>query len=60
MNDEKNEKKRKCSLKCCTCQNYDKSTDFCIEKEIEECSKQVSTDFSQCESYLVSERLVMF
>lgn len=58
MNDEK--KSKKCNLKCNTCQNYNKSTDFCAEKEIENCSRQVNTDFSQCESYLISDKLVMF
>lgn len=53
-------KGKKCSLKCCTCENYDKETDFCKEKEIEDVSKQVSTDFAQCDSYLVRESLVMF
>ena len=53
-------KNKKCNLKCCTCENYDKTRDFCKEKEIEDCSKQVNTDFSQCESYLVNEKLVMF
>jgi hypothetical protein len=60
MSDEKNKKKRKCSLKCNTCENYNKETDFCVEKEIENCSKQVNTDFSQCDSFLIRENLVMF
>ena len=30
------------------------------EKEIENCTKQPNTDFSQCENYLVSGKLVMF
>ncbi len=59
MNDEKTKKKRKCSLKCNTCEHYDKQTDFCTEKEIENCSK-VNTDFSQCDSFLIHESLVMF
>ena len=50
----------KCNFKCSTCENYSKETDFCKEKEIENCSKQVHTDFAQCESYLVSQKLVMF
>ena len=53
-------KNKKCNLKCCTCTNYDKTKDFCKEKEIKNVSKQVNTDFSQCESYLISEKLVMF
>ena len=53
-------KENKCSLKCNTCEHYSKKTDFCKEKGIENCSKQVNTDFSQCETYLVRENLVMF
>lgn len=51
---------KKCNLKCRTCHYYDKKNDFCKEKEIENCSKQANTDFSQCESYLIDERIVMF
>lgn len=53
-------KKKKCNIKCSTCENYNKETDFCKEKGIEKCSKQVHTDFSQCDSYLIRENLVMF
>lgn len=53
-------KVNKCNLKCRTCHYYDKKSDFCNEKEIENCSKQVNTDFSQCESYLIDEKIVMF
>lgn len=51
---------KKCSVKCNTCEYYEKETDFCKEKEIENCTKQPNTDFSQCENYLVSGKLVMF
>lgn len=53
-------KNKKCNLKCRTCEHYDKKADFCKEKEIENCSKQVNTDFSQCSDFLVKESLVMF
>ena len=53
-------KKCACAIKCTTCQFYDKHTDFCTEKKIEKCSKQVNTDFAQCGDYLVSDKLVMF
>ena len=53
-------KNNNCNFKCATCEHYDKPTDFCKEKELEQCSKQVHTDFSQCDSYLISEKLVMF
>lgn len=57
---DKEKKKKTCNLKCSTCENYCKETDFCKEKEIEEISKQVHTDFSTCDSYLIREDLVMF
>ena len=53
-------KEAKCNFKCATCEHYTKNTDFCKEKEIENCSKQAHTDFSQCDSYLISEKLIMF
>ena len=52
--------KKKHNIKCCTCENYEKETDFCKEKGIEDCSKQINTDFSQCDSFLIREDLVMF
>lgn len=53
-------KEKKCNLKCNTCEYYNKKQDFCKEKEIENCSKNVHIDFSQCDSYLVRENLIMF
>lgn len=53
-------KEKKCNFKCSTCEHYSKSKDFCKEKEIEECSKKTNTDFSQCESYLINHKLIMF
>lgn len=53
-------KKKKCNFKCSTCEHYEKSKDFCKEKAIENCSKQVNTDFSQCDSFLIRENLIMF
>lgn len=52
--------KNKGSLKCKSCEFYDKSADFCTEKEIENCSKQTNVNFSKCDDYLVRESLVMF
>lgn len=60
MNKKKSTSSKKCNIKCTTCQFYDKSSDFCFEKEIENCTKQPNTDFSQCSDYLVNETLVMF
>lgn len=59
MSECKNKKKCK-NFKCSTCHNYDKKTDYCSQKEIADCSKQVQTDFSTCEDYLIREDLVMF
>lgn len=53
-------KEKKCNFKCSTCEHYDKPTDFCVEKEIENCSKAAHTDFSTCDSYLINSKLVMF
>ena len=53
-------KEKKFNIKCNTCEYYEKETDFCKEKEIENVGKQVNTDFSKCDSFLVRENLVMF
>lgn len=53
-------KENKCNFKCSTCTYYSKTKDYCKEKEIENVTKQVQTDFSTCNSYLVNEKLVMF
>jgi hypothetical protein len=56
----KTKKPNKCAVKCVTCQFYDKDSDFCTEKGIEDCTKQISTDFAQCGDFLVKESLIMF
>lgn len=53
-------KEKKCSLKCKTCEHYNRVSDYCREKEIKHCSQQVHVDFSTCDSFLVRESLVMF
>lgn len=53
-------KKKKCNIKCNTCEFYDAPFDYCTQKEIEDCTKQVHINFSQCDEYLVREELVMF
>lgn len=60
MSKKEKNKKKKCNFKCSTCHNYDKAVDYCYEKDIADCSKQVQTDFSTCDSYLVRENLIMF
>ena len=52
--------KKKCSFKCNTCTYFDKTSDYCKEKEIENVTKQPHTDFSTCESYLVSDKIIYF
>lgn len=51
---------KKCNLKCRKCEHYNRVSDFCREKDIKHCSKQVHTDFSTCESFLIRENLIMF
>lgn len=53
-------KEKKCSFKCNTCSFFDKTKDYCVEKEIENVTKQPHTDFSTCESYLINQKLIMF
>lgn len=53
-------KKKKCKIKCSTCEFYDILQDYCSQKEIEDCSKQVQTKFTSCDEYLISADLVMF
>lgn len=54
------EKKKKCNLKCKTCEHYNRISDYCREKGIKHCSEQVQTDFSTCDSFLIRENLIMF
>lgn len=56
----KPKKSKKNKIKCKTCEFYDAPLDYCSQKDIEECSKQVNTDFSTCRDYLVRENLIMF
>ena len=53
-------KKKKSNIKCRTCEHYEKDKDFCKERCIEYCTKQVNTDFSQCSDYLIREDLIMY
>ena len=57
---QKSNKKNKCKIKCRTCQFYIPEDDYCMEKDIEYCTKQTSVNFSKCDNYLVRENLVMF
>lgn len=65
MNDKKSipkklNKNNKCQIKCRNCQFYNRENDYCTEKNIENCSKQINTDFSQCDSYLIRDNLIHF
>lgn len=53
-------KKKKCGIKCYTCEHYNRIADYCREKGIEHCKEQVHTDFSACDSFLIRENLIMF
>lgn len=55
-----NKKNGKCKIKCRTCQFYILEDDYCMERDIEFCTKQTNVNFSKCDDYLVSENLVMF
>ena len=55
-----NNKKNKCKIKCRTCQFYDFEEDYCMERDIDSCTKQTNVNFSKCEDFLVRENLVMF
>ena len=56
----KSNKKSKCKIKCRNCQFYDREDDYCMERDIDSCTKQTNVNFSKCDSYLIREDLVMF
>ena len=62
MSDKKrsNKKNDKRKIKCKTCQFYDHEGDYCMERDIENCSRQTNVNFSKCGNYLIRENLVMF
>lgn len=55
-----NKKNSKCKIKCRTCQFYDYEEDYCMERDIENCTRQTNVNFSKCDDYLVRDNLVMF
>lgn len=60
MGDKKQKKSKKCKIKCSQCEFYDAPIDYCSEKDIEDCTMQTHINFSQCDSFLVREDLVMY
>ena len=60
MGGKKAKKSKKCKIKCNQCEFYDAPLDYCSEKDIEDCSKQTHTNFSQCDSFLIREDLAFF
>lgn len=65
MSDKKTQKKSgkknsKRKMKCTTCEFYDYEMDYCMERDMENCSRQTNVNFSKCEDYLVREDLVMY
>jgi hypothetical protein len=59
-NQKRSNKKNKCGLKCRQCEFYDRKDDYCVERDIENCSRQTKINFSKCNEFLVKENLVMF
>ena len=53
-------KKKKCRFKCNTCEYYNFTKDYCVEKEIENVTKQTHTDFSTCDNYLIKDKIIYF
>lgn len=53
----KNDKRK---IKCRNCQFYDYEMDYCMERDIDNCSRQTNVNFSKCEDFLIQDRLVMF
>ena len=60
MGGKKTKKTKRCNIKCGKCEFYDSPFDYCTKKEIEECSKQTHLNFSQCDSFLIREDLIMY
>ena len=56
----KSKKNKKCKIRCKTCEFYDTPTDYCSQKEIENCTMQTHINFSSCDEYLIRENLVMY
>lgn len=56
----KSNKNNKSQINCKKCQFYDRENDYCIEKDIKNCTKQTNINFSKCDNYLIRENLVMF
>ena len=57
---QKKSNKKQCKIKCRNCQFYDREDDYCMERDIESCTKQTNVNFSKCENFLNRESLVMF
>lgn len=51
---------KQCGSKCDICEYYNRKSDFCKTKELENCSKAMKTEFAQCDEFLVDKKLVMF
>jgi hypothetical protein len=58
LSDKKHKKAKK--IKCAKCEFYDTPFDYCTQKGIEDCTKQVDINFSQCDSFLTREDLMFF
>ena len=57
---ESNKRNSKRKIKCRQCEFYSYEDDYCMERDIENCSRQTNVNFSKCDNFLVRENLVMF
>lgn len=62
MSDKKrsNKKNDQRKIKCRQCQFYDHDSDYCTERDIENCSRQNNVNFSKCDSFLIKDKLLYF
>jgi hypothetical protein len=47
-------------IKCRQCEFYDRDSDYCTERDIENCSRQNNVNFSKCDNFLVKDKLIYF
>lgn len=55
-----NKKSNKSKIKCYQCEFYSHENDYCVERDIKNCTRQKNADFAKCDDFLIREDLVMF
>lgn len=55
-----NRRNGKRKIKCYQCEFYDYDLDCCIERDIENCSRQTNINFSKCDDFLIKDKLIYF